>query len=261
VHTINAPAKGPARGEIPPSVLRRREEGAGNILRLRGGAGVGESDNDSDQSQLSVQDGRVLVGGTPLQGVSIAPVVRLERANPGPSQSAEGREKARERALFEQRSARRAELKNKRGIQTDSEDSSDAVVVERARFLDRGRNTRPERRGGPSHSEGEEEDEVTVTAVPAKRGPGHPPTTAEYVGLAAAKEELNRQLARESELLYEIKIAKMTSKEVLQILIKAEEVTVEAEYSPTADIINRIREHQVDVVRAVKTSNNLKGTH
>jgi len=183
---VYTPAKGLVRGEMPPPGQERRKEGAGETLRLRGGAG--DSDDDSDQSQLSVHAGQVLVGGTPLQGVSIKPLVRLERVNLGPSQSAERRERTRERALFEQRSARRAELKTRRGLPTDSEDS-DAVIVDRARSLDRGRNKPGRRTGGPSLSEGKEEDEVTV--VPAKRGPGRPPTTAEYVGFAAAKEELN----------------------------------------------------------------------
>gem|GEM_PF-4321698 len=215
VRAVNAPAR-----------CAREKEGEQHVLRLKGGAGG--SDVDSDEPQLSVLGGQVLVGGTPLQGVTTRPRERTDGAKAGPSQSVEGRERARERALFGQRSARRAELKSGRGL-SDSEDSSDAVLVERARSLDRGRNTRPERRGGASHSDGEEDEEVVVTEVPPRRGPGRPPTTSEYVGLAAAKEKFNLQLEKEVELLHEKRMASLTAGQVLvdgsgKVLAKAEEV-------------------------------------
>jgi len=264
---------------MPSSGRRVKEEEEDfTVLRLKGGGGRGvESDEDSSD-QLPVCDGQVMVGGTPLQGITIQPKVvvdridsqgatsslaRNEESKKGKDPLLEIKEKVRERAMKSQRMARKAEISIRRQLPSDSEElSSGDQDRARTRSLERGcTSKKPSYR---SYSEGEEEVEITKVTPSAttKRGPGRPPTTSEYAGLREEKERFNREKEQELKLLYEEKIARLTGKEIFQTSkINTEEVAAEAEQNPIPDITSRIREHQANVLRVAKSSANLKGTH
>jgi len=101
-----------------------------------------------------------------------------------------------------------------------------------------------------------------VEETQAKRKWGRPPTTGEYRNIREEIEKQNKAKEAELRLLQEEKIAKMSGTEVLGLnkTVDVEEVTAEAEQTPTADIINKIRELQAEVTRVSKTSSNLKRT-
>jgi len=251
------PAKGRARGEMPPHDRTREEEDM--ILRLRGGmAGTDSDPDDEGPSQLSVHEGLVVVKGTPLPDISFEPKVALERLIMKPPEGKSTRRKEERGAEDErERDRDREKRPSRRRILSETEEEGSSGP-ERTRSLERGRE-----RASPNPTR-DEEDEVREIAVilPAKRGRGRPKTTGDYANLAEEQARLNLAKEEELKLLYEEKIARLTSKDIVKASkIDIKKVAIEEGMNPLQDNINKIRELQAQVMRAAKASTNLKGIH
>jgi len=94
---------------------------------------------------------------------------------------------------------------------------------------------------------GSEEESERIAKLRAERAGkrGRPPTTGEYVQLAAAKKAVNDERERERRLERETRTYEMEEENLA--------------HNPTGDIASRIREAQAEVVRISKVSSNLKG--
>jgi len=131
-------------------------------------------------------------------------------------------------------------------------------------------------RGKRKEEEEEERDNVQTlsddnpaTPFPPKRakegkeaqGSGKLYDTGHYKNLAEAKGLANEEMRRALELVNEEKWMKLAPEEVIRKSdINPEEITARAVEDPTADLTNRIKESQIQVLRVVKASRNLKGT-
>lgn len=111
----------------------------------------------------------------------------------------------------------------------------------------------------------EDVDMPMATRVPPvrslrKRKRGRPPTTGEYVDLAAKKKAFIDLRKQEQELERHEKLKSMTSAELYASMkIDLEEAIEDLRENPTADISSRARESLDDVFRVVKKSKNLQG--
>jgi len=116
------------------------------------------------------------------------------------------------------------------------------------------------KRNGTAGSEGDSERIARLRAECAGKR-GRPPTTGEYVKLAAAKKAVNDERERERRLEREARTFEMS--EILDILrsskLYPEEEAEHLAHNPTGDIASRIREAQAEVVRISRISSNLKG--
>jgi len=109
--------------------------------------------------------------------------------------------------------------------------------------------------------DGEDVTEVTPVPVPeVTKKRVRPPTTGEYVGLADEKERANKAKEEALRLEQEERTMKLTNREIIKMnKIDLETVAAAEEHNPTADIVNRLRELQVDILKVARTSGNLKG--
>lgn len=108
--------------------------------------------------------------------------------------------------------------------------------------------------------EDEEESEGTCEKK-GKRGPGRPPTTGEYVGLATAKGELIARLREEEEIAAERRIRSWSSKKLFTSMkLDLDEAVEEMRKTPSEDVANRAHKCMESVLQVAKVSRNLQGT-
>jgi len=104
-------------------------------------------------------------------------------------------------------------------------------------------------------------DRIAKLRAAAAGKRGRPPSTGEYVQLAAARKAANDERERERRLEMETRTFEMS--EILGILkssrLNPDSDAEKLEHNPTCDIASRIREAQAEVVRISKISSNLKG--
>jgi len=150
----------------------------------------------------------------------------------------------------------------------ESDESEDSSEPERSRSKDREGQARRNEKEIETINVEEEEDEEEVTEgtlvlapeVPRKRG--RSPTTGDYSKIADEKERVNRAKEEALKLENEERIMRLTSSEIVKMTkINPEKVMDIEEHNPTADIINRLRELQVEVLKVARTSSNHKGQY
>lgn len=108
---------------------------------------------------------------------------------------------------------------------------------------------------------GDEEESEGTCEKKGKRGPGRPPTTGEYVGLAAAKKELNARLREEEEIAAERRIRSWSSKKLYSSMkLDLDEAVEEMRDTPSEDVANRAYKCMESVLQVAKVSRNLQGT-
>lgn len=106
----------------------------------------------------------------------------------------------------------------------------------------------------------EEEDGREGTSEDGKRKRGRPPTTGEYVGMAAAKERYLEAKAKETELEREQRIMALTGEELFQaVKLDLEEAIDEAKHNPSGDLASRARKLLAKVLKVSKTCSNMQG--
>lgn len=200
-----------------------------------------------------------------------------KQAPPGPACfKTEYRSRSRSSsAASERRSRRRKGFDANRGAQaaSDSDRSGDGSTVVLTDDPD-GDQDAEEEFFSPSGSRdpsakgrtGEEESSLKRKAAETeptevtRRKQGRPPSTSEYVGLAKAQEDLNRELRETAELERENTLRRLSVGQIFTNMSRnVEEYAKKLENAPTADVASRNRDHMAEVARVAHTSKNLQG--
>lgn len=107
----------------------------------------------------------------------------------------------------------------------------------------------------------DEEESKGTCGKKGRRGPGRPSTTGEYMGLAAAKEELNAKLREQEEIETEKKIRGWTSKQLFTSMkLDLDGAVEEMREAPSEDLADKAHKCMESVLQVVKVSRNLQGT-
>lgn len=138
--------------------------------------------------------------------------------------------------------------------------SSRSPSMESLTSLPRGKNWRKRKTVSPSEVDSDALEKPVSTE--AKRGRGRPPTTGQYVGLAKAKEDLNRAMREELEMRAEMEVAGKARETFRK---RADPVlrNIRSDDAPetAAELDKRANEAAQMVLDVAAKSKNLKGTY
>jgi len=269
----NAPAKGFAHDE--KSSEGRKGEGH-EPMSLRGGGGVeGESDEEPESSQNLVpttNEGRITVVTGSANAAAKALKQRAAKQREGKLREArvvvdktevEGRLPTKE----EEERGRDRKAREQRMMALDSEEESpeggdSSSCEERSRSKTRNSKKKETEKEKEEREDSKGKREIMEQLERKIKGRGRPATTGEYVRMRDAQAELNAEIGKRNKLMHEEAILRMTGKEMVEASrTEPDKYAEEAENQPTADIINRLREAQINVLRVQRSSSNLKGEH
>lgn len=106
----------------------------------------------------------------------------------------------------------------------------------------------------------EDEECEGASEKKGKRGPGRPPTTGDYVKLAAAEEEHNAKLREEEMVAEERRIRNMSSRKLYTSMkLDLDEAVEELRQTPVQEVADKGQKCMESVLQVTKVSRNLQG--